>query len=66
MTYRIRPLLALALCSTLLSACSNDETDKAGTLLQDQVEALDKARAVEETLLKSNQQQREAIDTQSR
>lgn len=65
MTHRIRLLLALALCSTLY-ACSNDEPDKAGTLLQDQVKALEKARAVEETLLKSNQQQLDAIDANSR
>jgi hypothetical protein len=65
MTHTTR-LLALALCSALLGACANDEPDKAGTLLQDQVEALDKARAVEETLLKSSQQQRDTIDKQSR
>lgn len=64
MTHIIR-LLALTLCSILLGACSNDQTDKAG-MFQEQVKTLDKARTVEDTLLKANQQQREMIDAQSK
>ncbi len=64
--------LTLILCSTLLIACSDNSGDNEGkqsldgTVLQGQIDALDKARGVEDTLLKANQQQRDAIDTQSR
>jgi hypothetical protein len=65
----------MLLCSTLFVACSDNsennaskesKENKTGTVFQDQIDALDKARSVEDTLLKTNQQQREVIDTQSR
>jgi hypothetical protein len=65
-------LFTILLCSTLLIACSESretnesKENKAGTVFQDQIDALDKARSVEDTLLKTNQQQREAIESQSR
>lgn len=62
-------LLSFIVCSTLLMACSDNNADrehKADTVFQGQLDALDKARSVEDTLLESSRQQREAIDTQSR
>jgi len=62
----------MILCCTLLIACSESrETDqnkenKAETVFQGQIDALDKARNVEDTLLKTNQQQRETIESQAR
>jgi len=60
------PLLLLILCSTLLTACSDNNDKQPDTIYQNQRDALEKARTVEDTLLKSHQQQREASDTQSR
>jgi hypothetical protein len=65
-------LPTMLLCSTLLIACSEgretneNKENKAETVFQEQIDSLDKARSVEDTLLKSNQQQRETIESQSR
>ena len=65
-------LSIMILCSTLLMACSEsretsqNKENKAETVFQGQIDALDKARSVEDTLLKANQQQRETIESQSR
>ena len=65
-------LSIMILCSTLLIACSEsretnqNKENKAETVFQGQIDALDKARSVEDTLLKTNQQQRETIESQSR
>ncbi len=65
MTQHLRPAI-LILCSTLLNACADDQENKTENVFQGQVDALEKARTVEDTLLKLDQQQREAIDSQSK
>ncbi len=59
-------LLSLILCSTLLIACSDKQESKPENVFQGQIDALEKARGVEDTLLKKDQQQRGIIDSQSR
>jgi len=58
--------LALILCSSFLVACSDKQENKPETVFQGQIDALEKARGVEETLLKSDQRQRDIIDSPSR
>lgn len=60
MTYRTVTLLCAIL---LLSACGRSD-DKPPTLFKDQVDALDKAKAVDSTLQKQAEEQRKAIEQQ--
>jgi len=64
--HRYIKLSALILCSTLLMACSDKQESKPETVFQGQIDALEKARGVEDTLLRKDQQQRDIIDSQSR
>ncbi|MBU0621704.1 MAG: hypothetical protein KJ795_07640 [Gammaproteobacteria bacterium] len=60
--------IALILASALLlSACSpGDEDHPAPKLFEDQREALDKAKAVEDKVLDQAEQQRKAMEEQAR
>ncbi len=59
-------LLTLILCSALLIACSDKQESKTEPVFQGQIDALEKARGVEDTLLRKDQQQRDIINSQSR
>ena len=59
-------ILPLILCTTLLAACSDNKDAKTENVFQGQVDSLNKAKKVEETLLKADQQQRKTIDEQSK
>ncbi|MBU1426800.1 MAG: hypothetical protein KKH12_08980 [Gammaproteobacteria bacterium] len=61
MTYRTVILFCAVL---LLGACGKSDTQPAPKLFKDQIDTLDKAKAVEGTLQKQNEEQRKAIEQQ--
>ena len=66
----MKSLIPLVVCSVLMSltACSSDtdtEATEDGHVWEDQVEALDEAKEVEDTLKKAAEAQLEAIESQT-
>ncbi len=58
----IQKMCVLAVFALLVS-CSNDNGDtKAGTVYDDQIQAIEKAKALKKQLENSMQKQRQAID----
>jgi major membrane immunogen (membrane-anchored lipoprotein) len=62
MTCRTATLLCAIL---LLGACGKSDDQPAPKLFKDQIETLDKAKTVEETLQKQNEEQRKMIEQQA-
>ena len=58
-------LLTMLLCSTFLFACTDQREDKADNVFQGQIDALDKARSVEDTLHQGKQRYDQAIERKS-
>ncbi len=61
MTYRTAILLCAAL---LLGACGKSDNQPAPKLFKDQIETLDKAKAVNQTIQKHDDEQRKEIEKQ--
>jgi len=61
MTYRTAILLCAIL---LLGACGKSDNQPAPKLFKDQIETLDKAKAVDQTIQKHDEEQRKEIEKQ--
>jgi len=57
--------ISMLLCAFLFTSCSEQQDKQSENVFQGQIDALDKAKTVEDTLLKANQQQRKHINEQS-
>lgn len=62
MTYRTTTLLCAIL---LLSACGKSDNQPAPKLFKDQIDVLDKAKAVDPALQQQTDEQRKAIEKQA-
>ena len=62
MTYRTATLLCAIL---LLSACGKSDNQPAPKLFKDQIDVLDKAKAVDPALQQQTDEQRKAIEKQA-
>jgi major membrane immunogen (membrane-anchored lipoprotein) len=62
-SYRTCTLLCALL---LLGACGKSETQPAPKLFKDQIEVLDKAKAVDPALQKQDDEQRKSIEQQTK
>ncbi len=61
----MKPLLLLASLTLLLSACGNEQqapSEPQGTVIDAQIEALNKAKAVEQQMQDAAEAQRKAIE----
>lgn len=61
----MRKLTAMALCSLLLAACSQESDDKVPLMLEGPLQARDKALGVQETLNQGAALQQQQIEQQT-